>query len=146
MPDLEARLDKMGRYVLCGRVNCGGRLASVCRFSDEEIEIIREEARARDPSIPISVIDHIAFPPGWAPSRGHVWKLSSYARERTEWGVSPNSGGTRPGNDGMIPNMVVSSAFDPLPVTAVCPTCVMANAILPEIISVNLALRIPLSP
>ena len=62
---LLTRLDKKtGREVLCGRIECGTELSEVYRLSRQEIEKITEES-GED----IQVIDHLAFPSGWAPRR-----------------------------------------------------------------------------
>ena len=147
LPDLNARLDKSGGYILCGRIDCGARLAGVFRFSDEDIKRIKEEAEEANPGVVMNVISHIAFPAGWAPDSrtGGVWRLSTHARGLVRKGFKPRLR-RYPKNDGLTPNSVMDSAFDQLPVTAIGSTCGFANAILPEVVSVDLVLLIPLSP
>ena len=146
-PDLDARLDKSGGHVLCGRINCGARLAEVFRYSEEDIKRIKEEAEEANLGVVMNVISHIAFPAGWAPDSrtGGVWRLSTHARRLVRKGFKPRLR-RYPKNDGLTPNSVMDSAFDELPVTAICSTCGFANAILPEVVSVDLVLLLPLSP
>ena len=146
-PDLDARLDKAGGHVLCGRINCGARLAEVFRFSEEDIKRIKEEARESNPDDGINVISHIEFPAGWAPDSrtGGVWRLSTHARGLVRKGFKPRLR-RYPGNNGLDSNSVMDSAFDQLPVTAICSTCGFANAVLPEVVSVDLVGLIPSSP
>ena len=69
---LVARLDKKtGQRVLCGRIDCGTELAKVYGFSPQEIENIKAENGDQT-----QVIDHLAFPPGWAPGQDGRWQLA----------------------------------------------------------------------
>lgn len=116
LPNLRARLNKEGNYVVCGRINCGARLAEVSE-------------------------GHISFLLGWAPRRDGAWEYSTRARARVKRQIYlgqeqrpklrryPRNAGMRQGND------VMDDPFLPLPVVAVCPTCGFLNAIRSEDVS-----------
>ena len=93
---VRARLDKSGTYVLCGRVDCGSRLARVARFT--EVDRARAYGRYVGTGIWTNLIDHIHFLPGWAPepttafpSEGtdFIWEFSINARKRDRSGRAP---------------------------------------------------------
>jgi hypothetical protein len=135
MPDLAARLDKTSCYVVCGRINCGARIAQVHRLQQEEIDkaLADENGQA---SILRNAVDwnYIAFPAGWAPGRDGVWSLSARAKQRLRQGQTPKLR-RYPKNHGVYTNnSVMDLEFDGLPVAAVCPTCGFANTILPEVV------------
>jgi hypothetical protein len=135
MPDLAARLDNTGHYIICGRINCGARIAQVHRFQQEEIDNALAEGNEQASTFRNAVDwNYIAFPAGWAPGRDGVWRLSAHAKQRQKQGQTPKLR-RYPKNHGMYTNNdVMGMEFGGLPVAAVCPTCGFANAILPEVV------------
>ncbi len=133
-----ARLDKSGSYVLCGRPSCGTRLA---QFMDFARHFARYELQARRLGN-----DVIAFLPGWAPTTRtcELWKVSSYARRRGERGLKPKLR-RYPGLQWKfgIDDDPILTELKELPVAAICPSCGMTNAILPGLVHANFVLPVP---
>ncbi len=122
---LRARLDKKGVHVLCGRVECGTRLAEI-HFLDSGMVCLD-------------------FPPGWSPS-GIVWKLSNHARRRMKQGRSPKLR-RYPKNDGIrILASVMETPYERLPLIAICPNCGWKNGVHEEDVSAGWVVVIPAGP
>lgn len=146
---LKARLDKKtGRKVLCGRLECDGQLATI-RHRDEA-DFARIHAAVGDIySFPIGSIDYLEFPPGWTRRRrsDEVWELSAHALKRARRGLTPKL--RKYPNRPWIAlnrnwNIVMGpSPYGYLPVTAVCPQCGWRNAVIPEVVWVQVYLMLP---
>ena len=144
---LRARLDKSRKYVLCGRVECGARFATVTRFTERDFD--RAQKRMQRTGIWVNMIDHIRFLRGWAPDRTteHVrdgidliWRFSTSARRKVRAGRKPalrrypERRGLLTENDAMDPS------FFSLPTQAICSTCHHENVIVSEVVGVGLVL------
>jgi hypothetical protein len=68
MTRLLARLDKYGETILCGRRDCGCRLAHLAADEDGP---------------------YLYFDPGWWPDESGIWRLTRHARRRWQRGLPP---------------------------------------------------------
>ena len=127
---LEARLDKEHQYVICGRTECGARMAYAApRFGDDGPQSSGV----------------IQFLPGWAPTDKGIWKLSRYASLRLRRGQTSKLR-KYPEGDGISHNDVMDNPYEVLPVRAKCPTCGFMNLVLAEKVLAKLVGLIPAPP
>ena len=134
---LHARLNSVGKHVVCGLRACGARLAYVGHPTAEDIANAEENGA--------SVLACIQFLPGWAQRQDGVWAFSRHAKLLRRWGRRVK---TRryPGHDGAILNDVMDSYYDTLPVTAKCSECGFLNLLTEGELGVSLLLRVPAKP
>ena len=144
---MRARLDKSGKYVLCGRVDCGERFATVTRFTERDFD--RAQKRMQRTGVWVNMIDHIRFLRGWAPDRTteHVrdgidliWRFSASARRKVRACGKPALR-RYPERQGLLTdNDAMDSSFFSLPTQAICSTCHHENVIVSEVVGVGLVL------
>jgi hypothetical protein len=104
---LLSRLDKSRLRVLCGRIECGARLAD-----------IREQEEGRV----------VIFPPGWTSDRRGVYRLTNRARRQIARGRPPNYRRAPAtthyfGPDGTPTRAVYAPTPRAYPAQAQCPMC-----------------------
>lgn len=135
MATVLARLDKTMRYVICGRMECGARLAEASQRIQQRTE---EEGPVETPASR----GLVQFLPGWAPGADGMWSLSRYARLRLRRGSLAKLR-SYPAGLGGIPNDVMDDYYGLLPVKAKCPTCGFVNELLPEELQAELVVFVP---
>ncbi len=87
---IEARLDKTGNWLLCGRPNCGDRLAEIDLLEPEPRSYAAWLASNRDRSS----IAEWTLGPGWELDGNGVWRITNRSRARrrqSEWIAEGNA-------------------------------------------------------
>ena len=135
---LHARLTSAKKHVVCGRHECGARMAYVGHPTAEEI--------AHSEQTGASALACFQFLPGWAPGRDGIWAFSSYAKLRKQRGQSIKVR-RYPMNDGSGPsNSVMDSYYELLPARAKCARCDCVNLLTAEDLGTLLVVLVPAPP
>ena len=135
-PVLLARLARDRERVLCGVLDCGGKLADIYRPTPYDIEEAHEAGE--------ELWDNLYFQPGWAPRDDGVWAFSKYAMKHYRKGGTIKFRRTPPEVLGF--DEVSEGPIETLPVRAKCSKCDFTNTLSRDVLNVRHMTSLPWFP